>query len=139
MENLRNGIDRPVGDADNGWYAKLGDNATYTFFQSTSISKIRLIFDSDLNRETLPDDELKRNMYANKLLSFEPFYVPKTLVKEFILRFVFSSGAVEDLEITDNIKRLVTIPGKKDVLSVSLIPTETWGSEEAHIFAFDLT
>lgn len=138
IDNLRNGLDRPGTDGDNGWYGYKNDIIEYTFPSPQAIKKIRIVFDSDFNRMTLPQDGLKRNMYTNKLLSFEPFYVPKTLVKEFTLQFLSGEEEIKELEIKNNIKRLVTFEVDDEVTDIRLILKETWGSEQVHVFSFDV-
>jgi len=49
-EPVRNGIDRPVGDALNAWTAGAGDWIEYRFSTKKSIRSARMVFDSDLNR-----------------------------------------------------------------------------------------
>ncbi|MDR0901306.1 MAG: FAD-dependent oxidoreductase, partial [Opitutaceae bacterium] len=49
--DLRNGLDRRVWGRDNGYFGKTGKAVTYDFKKPVKISQVRLVFDSDLNRE----------------------------------------------------------------------------------------
>ncbi|NLE38531.1 MAG: FAD-dependent oxidoreductase, partial [Pirellulaceae bacterium] len=49
-EPLRNGIDRPGCDAFNGWSGSPGSWLQYTLPHPQRLGRVRLVFDSDLNR-----------------------------------------------------------------------------------------
>ncbi|MBR6323173.1 MAG: FAD-dependent oxidoreductase [Lachnospiraceae bacterium] len=140
-ENLRNGLDRPIGDSDNGAVIAKGEAITYIFREATAVSHIRIIFDSDLNRETLPECEAKRerNMLHNRPLNWPDAYVPKTLVRSFRLEGVREDGSSLLLVSEDNnYQRFRAFDASGTFAAVRLIPLETWGSERCHIFSFDV-
>lgn len=123
---LRNGIDRPIGDCDNGWSGSMGSYIQYTFDTPKRISSIRLIFDSDLNRKRL-------NMPCNYPLDAEPANVPQTMTRSFQIEMM---GKI--LKVDNNYQRLSKI--KVDMLadSIRFTPIATWGAEKSHIFAWDI-
>ena len=140
-ENLRNGLDRPIGDTDNGWRGRPGSSVQYTFPELSPIRQIRLVFDSDLNRETLPEEKkYNRPMQAGYFLNDQPMHVPKTLIRDYRIDF---------LDASDNWQTLCTVQGSYQRLqvhavsvsakAVRFVPLKTWGSEDFHIFAFDVS
>ena len=139
-ENLRNGYDRPIGDADNGARGAKGCYAEYRLKIPELVGSIRLVFDSDLNRQTLPERErrLQRAMRHNIRLCWEKSHMPTTVVRDFDLILTLAGGREEIIPIRDNHQRMVRIPCGKELLAVRLVPLETWGSADCHIFAFDL-
>lgn len=141
-ENLRNGVDRPVGENDNGAYYELGDEIEYRFDGETEVSMVRIVWDSDLNREIMPEIKGKRwsqNMLHNRSYHSPDFYAPKTMTKSYRIEGVKAGGATDILfETANNYQRLNKIPVSGAYESIRLIPLETWGSEKVHIFAFDV-
>jgi len=140
-EPLRNGVDRPVGTADNGWTAPLGSVVTYTFNAPTPIARARLIFDSDLNRTDAADAAQgpARNMRHYEALNAPPWRVPESLVRAFRIETQSADGAWRTVYATDNnYQRLVRIPLAETTRAIRLVPTQTWGASQAHIFAFDI-
>ena len=140
-ENLRNGLDRPIGDADNGCHIPLGEAVTYDFGKSVRIGRIRLIFDSDLNRDTLPEPEcwMERNMIHNRPLHRPDSYVPRTMLRAYRLQGITPAGETVLLyEAENNYQRLNCIEMDCEVTSISMIPLATWGAEDCHLFSFDI-
>lgn len=139
-ENLRNGIDRAADDEYNGSVGDLGCFFAYSFDEPKFVEKVRIVFDSDLNRETLPTREriLNRNMFHNILLGRETSYVPKTLIKSFRVIFMLPDGKERTVNITDNYQRLVCVLCGEEIKSVKLVFDGTHGCEECRVFAVDL-
>lgn len=140
-ENLRNGLDRPIGDDDNGCHLPLGSAATYEFGRTAHVGRVRLILDSDLNRETLPplEKKLNRNMIHNRPLAWVDSCVPKTMLKAYRLEGVTPAGETVTLYETDlNHQRLNFVELDAEVTALRLIPLATWGAEDCHIFSFDV-
>lgn len=141
LERLRDGVDRDRPKEDHAWKGKVGDKIVYSFYAPTQIHRIRCVFDSDLNRTTLPPPEnvINRNMFHNKLLSYKPTYVPKTMLKRYRIKAKYSDGR-EDLiiEESNNYFRLrkyaVDI---SDCIGISLELLETWGAGDVRVFAFE--
>ena len=136
-ENLRNGIDRPTdAEGDNGCFVPLGTNISYVLDAPTYIERVKIVFDSDLDRETLRggiQEICDCPTVCNRPLNMEGYTFPSTMVKSFELwadgELIFSTD--------DNCQRSVKIPIEKNVTRIELRTTETYGDEKAHIFSFD--
>lgn len=132
-EPLRSGVDRKIGDADNGWHGPLESEITYTLAGSRKVGEARIVFDSDLNRRDYT------NMCHFYALDAPLRQVPGSLVKAFRLEIRNGDGAWQTVhEETNNFQRLVRIPIGAPAEAVRLIPTATWDAPAAHIFAFDI-
>jgi hypothetical protein len=130
-EPLRNGLDRPIDGADNGWSAPLGEHVTYTFDQPQHLRTLRIVFDSALNRP-------EKNEHANRPLDWEPVGVPETLVRAFRVEAVGPDGTWQVIfREGNNYQRLVRVDLDLEARAVRLVPETTWGSEQAHLFAWD--
>lgn len=138
-ENLRNGIDREYDGNDNGWRATPGKSVEYRFDAPTKLSEVRVVFDSDLNRKTMPETRIIRNMIHNRPLSFIPFYVPKTMTKAYKIEAVLADGSVKVIaDVDNNYKRLNIHEADVEAVAVRLTPLSTWGNDDCHVFAFDV-
>jgi len=140
-ENLRNGFDRPIDDEDNGVYADLDKAIEYRFSAPQKLSEIRIVFDSDLNRKTLPEGEVKlqRDMIHNRPLSFVPSYVPKTMTKAYKIEAELANGEVVTIaDVSNNYHRLCLHKTDVEAVAVRLTPVLSWGEDKSHIFAFDV-
>jgi len=140
-ENLRNGLDRPIGGNDNGVHVVLGEAVEYDFGEEKDVSFARIIWDSDLNRETMPRFDGRpfgHNMLSNRPYHMPDFYVPTTMTKAFRIEGKVN-GEWTVLYANDNAyQRLSAIPLNARCSAVRLVPTATWGAADAHIFSFDV-
>ncbi len=130
-EPLRNGYDRPIDDDDNGWRGAPGSWVEYTFDGPTNVCEARFVFDSNLNRGL-------RNMVANYPLDLEHRSVPQSLVKAFRIEGRAAEGYTILARIENNYQRLVRVPLSEKLEAVRFVAEETWGSEDVHLFAFDV-
>lgn len=137
---LRNGIDRPVGDEDNGIYLNIGEALEIRFDCLRSISGLRLVFDSDLNRETLPENQIGIHhfMPTNRRWDDPASCVPKTLVRDFEIQVLTDEGWQRVKELTENYQRLCRVHLDVTAQALRIIPKSTWGAEKVHLFAVDL-
>jgi len=143
-ENLRNGQDRAhriYGTDENtaSYYAPLGKEIAYSFDKS-EVKSVHIVFDSDLNRTTLPGGGCERghSMRANVQLDSPQFYMPKTLCKEFTVAGELNGVRTELLRVENNRKRAhhIEINGFYDKLV--LIPSASWGDgESVAVISFD--
>ena len=82
---LLNGIDRRIFGNDNGYYGKTNQAITYTFDSATHINGVRLVFDSDLDREYTdgnPDAlHTSSTLFFPKSYHNTTFGFPKCLIK----------------------------------------------------------
>lgn len=136
-ENLRNGADRPTDEAgDNGCFVPLGTDVTYVLANPAHVAQLRIVFDSDLDRDTLTGGipEIRDcPTVCNRPKDMTGYTFPATMTRSFA---VLADG--EEIFRTDcNYQRLVRIPVERTVRMLTLRPLETWGSEKAHIFSMD--
>ena len=144
-ENIRNGIDRnnwTYGEAETGVTFQLGENIGYRFESPVRISNIHIAFDSDLDRKTLAGDEYERicSMRANIFPNSPTEYVPKTLVKDYIVEGVDKNGNLINLFSDDcNIRQCVNIKIDSELYGLILRVNSVWdeSAEFVHIFSFD--
>ena len=137
VDNLRNGVDRPTDEeGDNGCWVPLGSEVTYTLQAPARIGSVHLVFDSDLNRETVEGGiPCVRDCptICNRPLHMPGYTFPATVTREFML---IADGEV--IYSTDcNHQRLVKIPVNRTVSRLTLKPMATYGAALAHIFSFD--
>jgi len=132
INNLRNGIDRPVGDHDNGVYFSHGEHAIYTFEQPEKITMLRFVFDSDLNRKI-------KNMPCIYPLRETRWHTPDSLLRDFRID-ISEDGEqfTELLRVTGNYQRLVRIPVQARAKAIRFVPLRAWGSGEMHVFGWDV-
>lgn len=140
MSILCNGIDRPVGDADNGAYLDILQPLEIRFDEPRYLSGIRLVFDSDLNRETLPEAQIGIHhfMPTNRCWDFPRSCVPKTLVRSFAVCALTDDGWQSVAEVENNYQRLCRLQLDVRATRLRVIPRSTWGAERAHLFAVDV-
>ena len=130
-ENVRNGFDRTIGDEKNYCIVKNGDYLEYRFDQEVDISELRIVFDSDLNRNYL-------NMLSNYPLDMPRYSPPETLVKSFALKSESENGEITEIFNTDNnYQRLFRLNKNIKAKAVRLLIQEN-RQETAKLFAFDL-
>jgi len=132
IENLRSGVDRPVGEQDNGVYFRAGEHATYTFARPEDITQLRFVFDSSLNREI-------KNMPCNYPLKETRWHTPESLVRDFRVEYSEDGESfAELLTIIGNYQRLVRIAVCVRTKAIRFVPLHTWGAEKIHVFAWDV-
>lgn len=142
-DTLKDGIDRVnriYGNEKCGVTVKNGSAVEYKFEKTEHIGSIHIVFDSDLNRETLPGDHCEKMhaMRCNILLDSPQMYIPKTLCREFVLEAETENGKTELLHVENNRKRSYHVEVDKKVKSVKLIPVSNWGdSDGTNVFSFD--
>ena len=141
LECLRDGVDRDRAGEAHAWVGGIGSRISYRFAVPGHISRIRLVFDSDLDRSTLPwpENRMNRNMFHNRRLCYVPSHMPATMLKRYrIAARCLDGGSRIVVQEDHNYLRLrkyaVDIA---DCIELTLEPLETWGSEEVRIFAFE--
>jgi hypothetical protein len=138
-EILRNGYDRPIGEKSNCLLFKPGDCAEYDLEKPAWVNRVRLIFDSDLNRETQQEGSIyKRPMYSIYYLDTLDTYVPRTMVKSFNIVFTCTGGSQKTISINENHQRLVRVDINAEIKNVRLEVLSTWGNPEAGVFSFEI-
>ncbi|MBE6711896.1 MAG: FAD-dependent oxidoreductase [Ruminococcaceae bacterium] len=135
-EILRNGLDRPTESGSNLVEVPLGSEITYRLAKESFVKCARIVFDSDLNRDTVKGgiQEVRDcPTLCNRPLNMEPYTFPATMVKKFEL---LANGEML-CAVEENHQRLVKIEIDRPVKTLTLRPISTYGSGQARIFSFD--
>lgn len=134
---LRDGNDR-----ENVFVCGCGDVIAYRFDTPVEVQEVRLIFDSDLDRVTLPGDPVERqhSMRANLLPDAPVMHLPTTLCKAYTVEAVCADGTVVRLaEEQNNLYRLVKIPVGREVREIRFCGTDIHeGGSEVRLFSFEV-
>ncbi len=141
---LRNGQDRAhslygTDNAGSAYMATRGEAITYRF-EPTHLSAVHIVFDSDLNRDTLPGGICERthSTRANQLRNSPQMHMPKTLCREFTLIGALDGVCTEILHVTDNRRRAYHINIEETFDTLLLLPTSSWGdTEKITVISFD--
>lgn len=123
-----NGVDR---FRENLWCGKEGDVIEYRLKEPKKIKNIRLVFDSDLNRDFY-------NMPCSYPLNEPVYWVPKTLVRNYDVVLTAADGKTEIISIENNHHRLVNHPVDFEATAVKLVPKTTWGADTFNVYAFEI-
>lgn len=139
---LINGIERKISDKDNAWVGKINDEIIIDFGKKTRLETLHIIFDSDLTRESWKDYRWYVRDFAmrcNVYLDDKALTVPKTIVKFFDV-FADNGDGIWQLvyHTENNYQRMVNVNLSNSYTRVKLVPKETWGGEEARIYAIEL-
>ena len=131
-EPLRNGLDRPMGEVDNGWLGNPGDWVQYAFTKPEKVTNLRFIFDSDLNR---PGE----TMAFHYPLHMEPAGVPQTLVRSFRVEALDPNDRwIPILREHNNYQRLQRYTVDIQSKALRFVPERTWGADKFHLFSWDV-
>lgn len=134
---LRNGWGRPIHSTRNGWQAKVGDAATYSWSEPQTLRSIRLVFDSNLSRGAF-GKSLATNMPCRYTLEFPEQATPSTLVKSFRIEALQPDDTWTTIQRVDNnYQRLVNIPIDCKTSSLRLVIESSWGDDEVTVFEWD--
>ncbi len=149
---LLNGIDRRIWGNDNGYFGKTNKAITYTLDAPTLIKGVRLVLDSDLDREYTdgnPDAlHTSSTLFYPKSYNNTTFGFPKCLIKHYKIDVLDDCGNWNTIiEITDNHQRFIKHQLNVTTKAVRFIPISTYhserktndyGSSTAHIFNFEI-
>lgn len=140
-EKLLNGLERTIDGDDNCWTGKTGDTITFEYDREYPINEIRLVFNSDLNRETtgageyIPEKITVCNIHKNA----PALNVPKTLVKSMKIELCSADNVWREINgIENNHQRLVMVKVGEKAKAVRFTLTQTNGNEQAEIYSIDL-
>ncbi|MBQ8804321.1 MAG: FAD-dependent oxidoreductase [Tyzzerella sp.] len=151
--NLLNGIDRKIWGNDNGYWGMCNRAITYNFDEKKHISEFRLIVDSDLDREYTEGNPRALNISATLFRRVDynhtSYGFPKCMVKAFRVETLDDNGEWKTVYETDNNhQRMIREKLDVDTTAIRLIPMSTYlseqlglatyGSAQAHIFAFEV-
>ncbi len=134
-ELLRNGEDRAhiiygTNERDAYYRAKEGESITYKF-EKRYIESIHIVFDSDLNRNTLDGSvcERTRSTRMNFKLDAPIHRLPKTLCKKFEIYGELDGESISLLSVDNNRKRAYNIAVGKVLDSITLTVNRGWGED----------
>ena len=147
-----NGIDRKIWGNDNGYWGKINNAITYTFDKPQKVNGIRLVCDSDLDREYVDGNPnvMLIPMPLFKALSYNrtSFGFPKCMLKSFNIDVLNQNDEWKTIYHTDeNHQRLIKISFEATTKAVRFVPLathasaeliNTYGSASAHIFSFEV-
>jgi hypothetical protein len=127
---LRHGIDRVIGEQDNGWLASPNEYAAYTFASPVHLSSVRLTFDSDQ-----ADTKRMPCWYPKEGTTVE---MPAMLPRSFAIDVQSSDGLWQRAHLVENnYQRLVRLPLNLEAKALRFVSLDSWGGEQAHIMAFE--
>lgn len=140
---VRNGQDRihkKYGTTEETGKVILDKNSSVSYtFDKAKISSVHIVFDSDLNRTTVPGGIVERThaTRANVAFSAPVMHMPTTLCKEFTLTASLDGKAEEILCVKNNRKRCYHIPTGKEYDTLTLTLNDSWGDEKIPLISFD--
>ena len=110
-----------------------------SFNQKTNVNQVCIVFDSELNRESWTDVFIKHKRFPQRChvrKDSNDVYVPKSLVKEYILEG-YNGDKWETIYTEDNnYQRLNVIDINGSFNKIRLIAKSTWGADCFGIYAF---
>lgn len=141
---LRNGADRQnaiYGNEEGGaWFeAPLGREIAYRF-EKTTVDSVHIVFDSDLERDTIAGNHCERTHTTSALYRLDaPFiHMPKTLCRAFTLYGEREGERKVLLLVEDNRKRSYHLSLGESFDSLILVPEKTWGEgDTVPVISFD--
>ena len=129
-----NGYDRKN---ENLWIGNKGDYIEFVFNEPQYINELRIIFDSDLNRNYVEWlDRSFQQMPHIYPLGETRFRLPETLIKKFKIVVCNEKNEVSEKSYENHL-RFVKIEVNQSVKFIRLIPEETWGADDFRIFSVE--
>ncbi|MBQ9783133.1 MAG: FAD-dependent oxidoreductase [Clostridia bacterium] len=149
---LHNGMERKIWGSDNGYFGICNRPIVYTFDKPTYVSSFRLVTDSDLDREFTEGNpnvvNISATLFRRRDYNYTTFGFPQCMLKSFAVEYLDKSGEWKTAYETDsNYQRLVREKLDVTTTAVRLVPRSTYfsetlyttyGSAQAHIFAFEV-
>ena len=138
VEQLRNGIGRPINGEVNGWQAAVGEEAFYEWDGPRDLRSVRIVFDSDLSRGCF-GKKLATNMpcrYTTEGVEQSP---SPCLVRAFRIDARSEDGSwVAVVEEANNFQRLVRRDLEVRTDALRLVILSSWGNEQVTVFEWDV-
>lgn len=116
---------------ENKWVGKKGEFLEYKSDKPFMLSGIRIVFDSNLNRDY-------QNMPCCIKLNEQRFKLPKTLIKDFDITLTDADGNETVMTYRNYHNRLFVESVSGEYVSVKLTPIKTYGSDDFAIFDFEV-
>ena len=143
--SIRSGEDRAnriYGTSAAGCAVAHGSPVIYELPYGETVRSVHIVFDSDLDRVTLPGDKCERThaTRANILLDSPVMHMPKTLCRAFTLSAEAEGEETVLLSVDNNIKRAyhLALPEGKRLRKLKLTLTSNWGgTDTTNLISFD--
>ena len=150
---LLNGTERKIWGNDNGYWGMCNRAITYTFPEKKHMSDFRLIVDSDLDREYTEGNprilNISTTLFRRLDYNQTSFGFPECMLKAFRIEALDDNGQWQTVyETENNRQRMIRQKLDVDTTAIRLIPVNTYfseklgvatyGSAQAHIFAFEV-
>lgn len=124
---VRDGVNRPVGDAQHCWTCSAGDHVACLFPSTELVRTATLVLDSALDRNVTmsyhqPDDQLRR--------------VPDVMPRAFRIEAMTDGRWHQVARCEDNHQRLVRLAVNRQVQGVRFVLETTWGADASRVFGF---
>lgn len=130
-EILRDGWERDYAGKNHAWEGAPGESVSYSFAAPRMVQRVRLVFDSHLNR-------IYHNMPCMYPMKETLYKLPSSLVRAYRLIGVVNGQERVLAEVSDNRQRLVWHQVDAEVESIRLQPLSTWGAPVCRIFSMDV-
>lgn len=136
------GCDRAADGSDHKLLLDPGSSLELELPCEQSFSELRIIFDSDLDRDSF-DNNISANFrdYPMRCVTFknEPLLgLPKTLTKDFTIELYFDHEWHKLTSVNDNYKRLWKLRGDFKAKRIRITPISTYGSDKVGIYSIIL-
>lgn len=138
-ERLINGAER--GAEENAVLLRVGTCIDIEFEKPMNIGEIRIVLDSDLNRETTGSGKWlpEKMTLCNVPLSLERVHMPSVLAKDLTVKVMGEDGAWADIcKIKDNRLRLIKAAADCRAAAVRIVVDSVWSGDCAGIFSVDV-
>lgn len=131
VECLTDGVERTLNGEEHLWKAPFGTRIHAVLPGKKKVESIRLIFDSDINRDTWGKELDEYRRYPTKFHVFlhqPPMVMPLTLMKSYEIWVKEEENWRPWKKEEENHLRLVKIPVEREISEVVVIPLEALGS-----------
>ena len=140
-DTIRNGMDRehPIYQNAGAVYScKPGETITYSF-PATQVDSVHLVFDSDLNRTTLPGSTVERTrcMRSNQRFDQPHTELPPALCKAFVVTGYLDGEAQFTAYVENNRKRSYHFKTDQPFDKLELTVVSSWGGGKIPVISFD--
>ncbi|MDR3708174.1 MAG: FAD-dependent oxidoreductase [Capsulimonadaceae bacterium] len=130
IDKLFDGMERDTEHETHAWTGTAGSAIEFQWNRQVPIAGLRIVFDSNLSHgKQMPCLYPQRGSVSR---------VPSTLVKRFRIEARDKGGLWTTVFREDNnYQRLVTAPLVLETSAIRFVPEETWGAEDARVFALE--
>jgi len=126
-EPVRDGVNRPVGDALHRWACDAGDWLAYEFDSPQPIQAVSLVLDSALHKNI----QMSHHQKDDQLV-----HLPEELPRAFRIEGRTDGAWLPIATVADNRDRLVRMPVEGAFDAVRFTLDTTWGGEPSSVYAF---